>query len=145
MTHHDAGHYAAKHSKEVPLDPKVAEAISRESSNGKISCAAAHRISEETKISPDQVGASIDLMELKIYRCQLGLFGYSPEKRIVKPLRTVSPEIEAAIMGALTNDCIPCVAVWNIAKGFGLPTMDIAAACEALEIKILPCQLGAFK
>ena len=32
----------------------------------------------------------------------------------------------------------------EIAEKFGVPKMDIAAACEALSIKISACQLGAF-
>jgi hypothetical protein len=76
MTHKDAGHYAAKHPPEKKLNPKIAEAVRLQAINGKISC------------------ASADLLEVRLNKCQLGLHGYFPEKRIVEPAKKVSPELE---------------------------------------------------
>jgi hypothetical protein len=48
------------------------------------------------------------------------------------------------ILAALKNNRLPCSAAWLIAKKLKLPRMKVSAACEALLIKIKPCQLGAF-
>jgi PIN domain nuclease of toxin-antitoxin system len=39
---------------------------------------------------------------------------------------------------------LSCAAAWEIAKKINIPRMKVCAAAEALEIKIKPCQLGAF-
>ena len=92
----------------------------------------------------EKIGATLDLMGVRIARCQLGLFGYVPESRVVKPASSVEPKIEGAIRQALINGRLPCMAAWDIAKSFSQTRMSVAEACETLKIKIKPCQLGAF-
>jgi hypothetical protein len=91
-----------------------------------------------------EVGVTIDLLEIRLKRCQLGLFGYGQKKGVVKPAVKVSTELEKAIHGALADGRLPCLAAWKIADGMGIARMDVSSACEALKIKIKPCQLGAF-
>ncbi|HOO89767.1 MAG TPA: hypothetical protein PLA74_02985 [Syntrophales bacterium] len=144
MTHEDAGHYAAKHAAGTTPAPEIAEAIKSKSKEGRITCAAAHKIAGDLQTAPAEVGVAMDLMEMRLNKCQLGLFGYSPERRIVKPASEVSPELEAAIRKSAVDGRIPCLASWEIAKDFGIAKMDISCACEALGIKVSSCQLGAF-
>ncbi len=144
MTHEDAGHYAAKHAAETQSAPEIAEAVRNKIKNGHITCAAMHKIASDLKTTPAEVGVVVDLMEARLTRCQMGLFGYTPESRIVKPADEVSPELEGAIREALIDGRISCLSSWEIAKRFGVAKMDVACACEALHIKIFSCQLGAF-
>jgi hypothetical protein len=144
MTHEDAGHYAAKHPPEKKLNQEIAEAVNLKAVNGKISCAAAHKIAGSLKVPPAEVGIAIDLLEMRINRCQMGLYGYTPEKRIVKPAEKVSPELEKAILEALVSNRLPCAAAWEIAGKFGISKMKVSSACERLKIRISACQLGAF-
>ncbi len=145
MTHEDAGHYAAKHSKETVLDERIAEEIRKTIKDGKVSCATAHKIAEELGVTPAEVGVTIDLLEARIERCQLGLYGYSPKRRIVEAAETVSPELEKSIKEALAEGKLTCLSSWEIAKRFGIPKMAVSSACETLGIKLSSCQLGAFK
>jgi len=55
-----------------------------------------------------------------------------------------NPDVTAAIRAALVDRRLPCASAWDIAKTFGVRKMVVSAACEALGIKIKPCQLGAF-
>jgi hypothetical protein len=48
------------------------------------------------------------------------------------------------ILAALKNERLPCSAAWVIAEKLNIPRMKVSAACETLQIKIKPCQLGAF-
>ena len=144
MTHEDAGHYGAKHPAGRKLNEKTVEALQQKARDGKISCAAASLIADRLQVSMADVGATIDLLEIHLDKCQLGLFGYSPKKMIVEPAQTVSPALEAAIREALVKGRLPCRAAWEIAGQTGMTRMDISAACEKLKIKIKPCQLGAF-
>jgi hypothetical protein len=144
MTHEDKGKYAAKHSPDARPDPEIAADIQDKAKEGKISCGACFRIVEDRNVPPSRVGRNVDLLEFRIIQCQLGLFGYFPEKKIVEPAQVVSPALRDAIHGALVGAKIPCAEAWRIAKDFGLSKINVSAACEALKIKVHPCQLGAF-
>ncbi len=91
-----------------------------------------------------EVGRTLDLLEIRISRCQLGLFGYAAEGKIVRRENPVIPELEKAIRSRLSDSRLPCAAAWEIAAEWKIPRMKIASACEELKIKIKPCQLGAF-
>ena len=144
MTHEDAGHYAAKHPKGVETDPKVVDQVKQKLSNNQISCVEAHAISTTLSVSPLQVGMTIDLLEARITKCQMGLFGYSPQKCIVKPADKVSQDLKNILESNLVDGRISCERCWEIASQQGLQKIEIAGACEALGLKIKPCQLGAF-
>ena len=145
MTHQDAGHYRAKHSNDRELDPKIAQAITQKTADGRITCAAAHKTAGKLDVSPADVGVVIDLLETRIEKCQLGLFGYGAQKNAVKPAQGVSPELQEAIKGSLVNNRISCNSCWEIAERFGIAKIDVSAACEALQVRISSCQLGAFQ
>ena len=145
MTHEDAGHNAAKHPRGTELNTKLAEALKGKSRDGQITCAAAHRIARELEVSPADVGVALDLLELRIGKCQLGLFGYGPQKKAVKPAEKVSPKLEEALRKSVVDNRVSCLSCWEIARGLSLVRMDVCAACESLNIKIVSCQIGAFR
>jgi len=144
MTHGDRGNYKAKHSSGISLNQEIAGALEKKTAAGKIACADASNTAAELGVTMKEVGVTIDLMEIELSKCQLGLFGYSPQKMVVKPAETVQADLEGAIRGALVNDRLPCATAWSIAEKFGIPKMGVSSACEALKIKVKPCQLGAF-
>jgi hypothetical protein len=145
MTHEDYGHYGKKHPSDAEINPDVAEAVKARASEGKIPCAVAFEIAKELNVPPKEVGMTIDKLEIKLAKCQLGLFGYGPQKRVVTPADQVSPELEDALRQSLVQGKLPCKAAWDIAETFGLRKMEVSAACEALRIKISSCQLGTFR
>ena len=83
-------------------------------------------------------------MEIRIRKCQLGLFGYQPEKRIIKPAPQVPAALSETLKASSPRGRIACRAVWQIAEKFSISRLEAAAACEAMDLKITPCQLGAF-
>jgi len=145
VTHRDKGYYAEKHGVHPQLDQAVTEVIRRRSRGGKLSCVAAFRIAEEMSIKPSEVGQALDLLEMKIIKCQLGLFGHEKGKRlIVRPAETVPPDLEEALRAGLANGRLPCTSAWDIAERFDLAKMSVTSACERLNLRIDQCQLGAF-
>ncbi|MBW2065900.1 MAG: hypothetical protein JRJ03_13355 [Deltaproteobacteria bacterium] len=144
MTHQDEGHYAKKHPADRQVDSKIADAVKEKAVEGTMPCATAFTIVEELAAAPEEVGFTLDFLEIKIVKCQLGLYGYQPSRKIVQPADKVDPDLEKAIRESLENDRLSCAKAWQIAESFNISKMEISAACEALEIKISPCQLGAF-
>jgi len=136
--------YAGKHPESAVLEENVAAALKKEIKDGRISCTAAHDIAQSIKLSPADIGMALDLMEVRLIHCQLGLFGYAPEKRIVKKADQWDDALEGAIRQALQDDRLSCADAWSIARQQGISRKAVADVCEALGIKVRPCQLGAF-
>jgi hypothetical protein len=143
-SHSAAGGYAGKHGPGKAVDPELRDTLLKRFSDGQLPCALAFQVADELGVSPDAVGQAADLMELRLVKCQLGLFGYQPEKKIVKPAASVEPDLEKAIMAGLVNECLSCKTAWEISEKLGTHKMRVSAACDAMGIKIKPCQLGAF-
>ncbi len=133
-----------RHGTDQTPDPTLSAKIDARQKEGRLTCAKAHAIAEALSVAPDQVGKTMDLMGVRINRCQLGLFGYQPDKKVVKPVETVSEILRTAIENKVQNGRIACAVCWAIADQQDLPRMAVAAACETMGVKISPCQLGAF-
>ena len=144
MTREDKGHFAKKHEKDQGIDPRIMEAVRDRIVENDIPCAVAFSIVSDLGVSPGEVGRAVDLIEKGITKCQLGLFGYGPQKHIVKPAETVDPELERAIRENLVEGRLSCRAAWDIAERLELRKMQVSSACETLGIKINACQLGSF-
>jgi len=136
--------FAEKHESNAPVNEKIKDLIMRRAKNNELSCAAAFKIAAELKVSPAEMGKTADLMEISLVKCQLGLFGYTPEKKIVKPKAAANPDLESAIRDARVAGKISCESAWEIARRFDVSKMTISSVCEQLNIKVKPCQLGAF-
>ncbi|MBN2809737.1 MAG: hypothetical protein JXR80_09625 [Deltaproteobacteria bacterium] len=143
MTHLHTGNYAAKHN-----NPEIPEALREKlksaADDNRLSCSKAHRLARETGFAPAEIGRAADLMELRLTECQLALFGQSRTKEKLKAAEEISPELREALLANLTNQRLPCLQAWHLAERFKLKKTEVTAACEALKIKISPCQLGAF-
>jgi hypothetical protein len=136
--------FSKKHGPNAIPDAKVERNLREYLKKGELPCAVAFEIGHRASVDPSVVGKTADLMGLRIVTCQLGLFGYTPEKSIVKPLSSVETTLEKAIKKNLVDRCLPCQTAWQIAKTTNVHKMHISAACNAMGIKIKPCQLGAF-
>lgn len=53
---------------------KLLEIIRANLENGKLSCGAAHKISEEHNVSLAEIGKLCDEEKIKIFGCQMGCF-----------------------------------------------------------------------
>ena len=136
--------YAAKHDGATQLDAALARELKRVQTEEGVSCETAHAVAQRLQKAPREAGQALDLMNLRIARCQLGLFGYTPRKRIVRPAATVDADLAATLRSALVDGRLPCETAWAIATRRHHSRLSVAEACEALGIKITDCQLGAF-
>ncbi len=143
MAHQDKGHYADKHPGKS-IDEPISKKINSLADNGSLTCAAAHRIAKDLDILPSDIGVQIDLMEYRISQCQLGLFGYSPEKKKIDPEIEVSQTLKDALETASIERRISCSQCWEIGDTLKIKRLDMGSACEKMGTRIKPCQLGAF-
>ncbi|MGD1968239.1 MAG: hypothetical protein PVI49_04600 [Desulfobacterales bacterium] len=136
--------FANKHDSDAKIDERIKNALEQQTKNNEVPCAVAFKIAETLQVSPSDVGKTADLLEMTLAKCQLGLFGYKPNKKIVKAKAPENSDLEKAIRDALIDGKLPCRKAWDIARSQDLSKMAISAVCEHLKIKIKPCQLGAF-
>jgi len=148
VTHEDRGHYAGKHPEGTPINPEIKKEMEVIVTDEKIACRDSQAIAEKLGVSMAEVGKTADLLEIRLAECQLGLYGY-PEGgkrgKIVEKAESVSKEMEDALRGAMVEERLACKSCWDIAAQFGVKKIEVAAACETLDIKIKPCQLGGFE
>ena len=137
---------ARKHAGKSPasLDAVLKEALQRQAREGELACAVAFKLASELDRPPADIGEAADLLGIRLVKCQLGLFGYSPAKKIVQAAPAADPAMETAIREKIENGRLACRRAWEIAVAFQVSKMAVSAACEAMQIKIKPCQLGAF-
>jgi hypothetical protein len=135
--------FSKKHG-DIQLNPVIEAEILKKAKNGDVPRAVLFDLGVSLKVTAKEIGMNLDLMNFRITKCQLGLFGYHPEKKIVTPAETVSGDLLAEIQKELANGRLPCMAAWEIAVRLKLHKMDVSRACESIGIRIKPCQLGAF-
>ena len=143
MGHQDQGHYARKHP-EKQRDQAIAKVIEKKAENGRLNCTDAHKAAKQLGLSPNKIGEQADLAELRISKCQMGLFGYHAGPKNLNPDIEISEATEQAIDQAQTDGRISCVQCWELATALGISRLDMGSACEKKNIRIKPCQLGAF-
>jgi len=136
--------FAQKHESNTSVNEKIKDHIDRRTKDNELPCAVAFKIAAELNVSPVEVGKTADLLEIMLVKCQLGLFGYTPQKKIVKPKAAESPDLESAIRDARVDGKLSCEDAWEIARRFDVSKMIVSSICEQLNIKVKPCQLGAF-
>jgi hypothetical protein len=145
MTHQNQGHYAKKHAgKEILVEEKLNEYLLKEAKEGTLACDRALLIANELGKSPQDIGIHLDLLEIRIAECQLGLFGFTPIKRTVKEAEIIDPAIQKLIENGVEGGYISCETLLKIAEQNNVSLMTLSGTCEVLKIKIKPCQLGAF-
>jgi hypothetical protein len=133
-----------KNENDSQPDQAITQEIKVRRRKDALACAVAFDIAGKLGCTPAEVGRTADLLHVRLVKCQLGLFGYRPRKKIVKSRMPQEPVLGDAIRDGLVDDRLPCKTAWRIAAQFGVPKMTVSCACEALGIKIKPCQLGAF-
>lgn len=114
----------------------------------RLPCVTAHQIAASLGVDPLQVGKVADELGVRIWACQMGLFGYGqkplPEYRLVRPAESVPDDLAVDLRDAVVNGKLPCATAWAIADRYGLAYLEVANVAEALGLKVKPCQLGCF-
>ena len=143
--HQDEGNYKGKHPEGSTPDENVRKVLETKIKNERISCSAAHQAAAEASVSPAEIGIVLDLLEVRINGCQLGLFGHKGDKGKAELKMPENPEkLISAVLTASQDGAIGCAELWAAAAESGFSRHEAAAVCDGHKIKIGRCQLGAF-
>lgn len=136
--------YSQKHDSNLRPDPRIEKEMSKRDAGREISCALAFEIAEGMGVDPEEVGRTADMLDIPLVKCQLGLFGYQPEKKIIKAEDTTNQELRNAVVGSSDNNRLSCKKAWQLADRFNISKLAVGNLCQANRIKIKACRLGAF-
>jgi len=77
------------------------QAVAREGE--RLPCVTAHQIAASLGVSPIEVGTVANELGVRIWACQMGLFGYgkkpTPEYRLVRPAESVPDDLATDLRG----------------------------------------------
>ncbi len=144
MAREDEGNYGGKHSDEIEINPEIAERIWKYGNEKSIDCIIAHKIAQELDLQPEEIGETLDLMEFKITKCQIGLFGYGAEGKKIKILDDVPEDLEKSLKKRAPDGSLSCLDIWKAAAESNVSRLSAACGAETPGFKIKECQLGAF-
>ncbi len=144
MTRQDKGKFSEKHDSKRIVDEKLKEMVLEKSKNGSISCSAAHKISSLAGVSPAEIGFVIDMLEVRLTHCVLGLFGYPDGKPVKTSPKESKPEILNSIKETASDKHLSCLQAWNIADNLKVGRLSVSREAESKGYRINECQLGAF-
>jgi len=136
--------FSKKHDPGLRPDPNIVKEMRKRATDRGISCAHAFEIADNLRMDPKAVGRTADALDIPIVKCQLGLFGYKPDKKIVTPEDAPNQEVEDAVKGSSVNNRLSCEKAWKIAAQFNMSRLALSNVCQANSIQIKTCRLGAF-
>lgn len=127
----------------------LSDAIHEALVGGQLPCAKAFVIARRFGVEPIKVGQEADVLDVRLSKCQLGLFGYGSKAegkhRRVKPMQNVPPRLADAIHTAVgPGGKLTCEGAWRVAKELHVSRQQVSDAAEGLGVRIISCQLGAF-
>lgn len=130
------------------MDEHIHQAMLERLENGQLPCNQAFAIAKILGVAPLSVGLAANKADIRISRCQLGLFGYGPKAegkhKIVHPMENVPERLAARLRAEAEGDSITCAAIWRAADGLGFIRLEASSAVEAMGLKVSRCQLGCF-
>jgi hypothetical protein len=130
------------------MHDRIHKDITERLEDGKLPCKHAFALVQALGVEPMQVGRVANTANIRISRCQLGLFGFGPKAagkhKIVHPAENVPERLAARLRSGATQDGITCAAIWEAADGLGYSRLEASAVVEAMGLKVSHCQLGCF-
>jgi hypothetical protein len=130
------------------MHTELLEAMQERLEEGRLPCNQAFALALIVPADPSTVGAVANDNDIRISRCQLGLFGYGPKAegkhKIVHPMDKVPEKLAARLRATAHEQGLTCEQVWAVADALGYRRLEASSAVEAMGLKVTHCQLGCF-
>ena len=136
--------FSKKHDPDLRPDPGVEKELKKQAKGNEISCTQAFAIAKSLNVEPQEVGRTADLMDISLMKCQMGIFGFKPNNKIIKAEDTTDQSLKDALIGSVENNRLSCKKAWQIANQFNISKLKVCNVSQANGIQIGGCQLGAF-
>ncbi|NQT10200.1 MAG: hypothetical protein HQ573_03410, partial [Desulfobacteraceae bacterium] len=104
--------FAAKHQNKAQINTIIKNEILKQNKDGKLPCLVAFRIADSLQVAAAEVGKTVDLLNFRLTKCQIGLFGYKPQKKIIKAKEPEDRNLKKAIRERLVEERQPCISAW---------------------------------
>ncbi len=125
-------------------DKQNCEMVFKGSTGGKIKCATAFKLSEKLGILKSEIGNYADYLDLRLEKCQIGLFGHGEKGKLVKKIDNPDEKIQEQVTMLQADGILSCESVFKIAESLKVSQVSVGSVCQTNGIKIKNCQLGAF-
>ncbi len=129
---------------EFASDETIAEKIKEITENGYLSCTVAFRLADQVGLSSGEIGRYADVLDLRLTKCRIGLFGHGKGIKLVKKLESVDAVLESRVNEFAINERVNCEDVLKVADEFKVSPVIVGSVCQTKGIKIKNCCLGAF-
>ena len=134
---------------DAPIDERIAAAIRSRLENGRLACAAAGEIAAGLAVAPIEVGRTADRLQVRLDRCELGLFGYPHRAKGWEIAGIASLPVPDGLEAALRDAGagrgeVTCERLSQEARRFSAPLLQVGWLADRLGLKIRDCPLGAF-
>lgn len=130
------------------MDKSLQKAIQNRLEDGRLPCNHAFAIAKTQNTDPLTVGLAANDADIRVSRCQLGLFGYGPKSegkhKIVQAMDDVPERLAVRLRDKAIDGGITCAAIWEVADALGYKRIEASGAVEAIGLHISLCQLGCF-
>ncbi len=133
--------------KDVVVEESAEKMLREKASENHIACAVAFDCADTLKISREKTGIYLDKLQIRLEKCQLGLFGHKRGEKGKKFLELTDQDrtqIKAVIENHAKNGVLTCPELWDMADRSGIKRMMLSSFCEESGLKVKGCQLGAF-
>jgi hypothetical protein len=133
----------------APVDERIEVAIRSRLENGRLSCAAACEAAAALALAPIEVGRTADRLQVRLDRCELGLFGYPQRAKGWEVAGFATLPVPEGLEDALRDAGagrgeVTCERLSQEARRFSAPLLQVGWLADRLGLKIRDCPLGAF-
>jgi hypothetical protein len=126
-------------------DETLCTLLTKRLPDGEMPCATGFALARELGITTQELGHYADHLNLRLVKCQIGLFGQGKGgKKLIQTLDRVDEALREAIVAAGNDSVMTCEQVFDIARTHKCSQVAVGSACETLGIKIRQCRFGAF-
>ena len=126
------------------MNTELEEKVTASLVDGQLPCPVTFQIAQVLKVSPREIGETVDNLGIRIVNCQLGCFqvekathqdlnGIDIKKMLVEEIETV-----------LVNGKLLCAVALELARKLKVAPKEVGDTATKQKIKISGCQLGCF-
>lgn len=125
------------------MNTELEEKVTASLVAGQLPCPTAFKIARECRVTPKQIGETVDTLGVRLVECQLGCFMYTGTEENAS-IEHLNKTLQDKLTDSLVNDRLPCAVAFEIARELKTSRREVGRTADALGFRISSCQLGCF-